>query len=269
MSNPMISCLMVTLPLPARFPLLQQSIKAYQRQSLSNRELIVITNAGEPACRQRIRHYIDDLDDPDIRVVEVDGSLNLGTLRNISVVSAKGTIVCQWDDDDLYHPTRLEHQFAALSEAKAEAVYLGEVMQFLADDRILYCTNWKQVEAKAFPGSMMCHRSAKFRYPEDGSDARLGEDLIVARQLNANGRVKIIDGAPYLYVYVTHGHNSWAGEHHRMLIRELAISRGLLKRREAELREGLKPLDFGPGAISVHGNNGPAFTLNETDQHDA
>jgi hypothetical protein len=66
---------------------------------------------------------------------------------------------------------------------------------------------------------------------------------------------------PHLYVYTSHGMNSWSEDHHRMLASKLAISRGLLLRREAELRAALKPYDFGPGEVSVNGNNGPAFKI--------
>ena len=54
-----------------------------------------------------------------------------------------------------------------------------------------------------------------------------------------------------------------ATQHHRMLARELAISKALLRRREAQLRAGLAPFDFGPGAVPVQGYNGLAFTLND------
>ena len=46
-----------------------------------------------------------------------------------------------------------------------------------------------------------------------------------------------------------------------MLVRELAISRTLLARREAELRERLRAFDFGPGAVTVCGYNGVAFAI--------
>jgi hypothetical protein len=46
-----------------------------------------------------------------------------------------------------------------------------------------------------------------------------------------------------------------------LLTRRLGISRALLLRREAEIREGLRPLDFGPEDITVEGYNGAAFTL--------
>jgi len=46
-----------------------------------------------------------------------------------------------------------------------------------------------------------------------------------------------------------------------MLARELSLSKALLQRREAQLRAGLAPIDFGPGEVTVAGYNGVAFTL--------
>ena len=53
-------------------------------------------------------------------------------------------------------------------------------------------------------------------------------------------------------------------ERHRTLAREIGLSAGLLRRREAELRAGLAPIDFGPGPVTVAGYNGVAFTLDGT-----
>ena len=66
--------------------------------------------------------------------------------RNISRESARGDIHCQWDDDDLHHPERLERQFDyLLLQAGCEAVCLQETMQFFPRARALYCTNWRAV----------------------------------------------------------------------------------------------------------------------------
>ena len=68
-------------------------------------------------------------------------------------------------------------------------------------------------------------------------------------------------GAPHLYVYVSHGANTWDASHHSMLARELSISQSLLRRREGQLREGVRPFEFGPGEVAVRGYNGVALTL--------
>jgi hypothetical protein len=140
-------------------------------------------------------------------------------------------------------------------------VFLGEVMQFYPEERALYCTNWHATETRSFPGSLMCRVSAAARYPETGDEARLGEDTMVARQLSATGKVALLAGRPHLYIYVSHGRNSWPDAHHRMLASRLALSRGLLLRREAALRDGLSAIDFGPGGVLVQGFNGVAFPL--------
>jgi hypothetical protein len=84
---------------------------------------------------------------------------------------------------------------------------------------------------------------------------------VASSQLQRDDGLHALAGAPHLYVYVSHGGNSWADDHHEMLDTRLGISRGLLLRREAQLREGLRPFDFGPGDVTVRGNNGSAFTL--------
>ena len=83
------------------------------------------------------------------------------------------------------------------------------------------------------------------------------------RQLSdliARGRVGYLAGQAHLYVYVSHGDNLWNNEHHRMLADKLSISRALLQRREAQLREGMAVHDLGR-SITALGNNGPAFEL--------
>ena len=241
--------------------MLARSIDGFRRQTHPERELVIVLNGGDGAVARRICDHVTALADPAIRIVEPPGVLPLGALRNASVAAARGEIVCQWDDDDIYHPERLARQLAALGEA--DAVFLREVMQFYPHERMLYCTSWQATEAKAFPGSLMCRVSAGILYPECGDEARLGEDSVVARTLAETCRVEMLTGAPHLYVYVSHGRNSWPDEHHRMLASRLALSRGLLVRREAELRAGMAPLDLGPGEVVVHGYNGAAFTLTE------
>jgi glycosyltransferase involved in cell wall biosynthesis len=187
--------------------------------------------------------------------------LNLGQLRNFTLEAATGDILCQWDDDDLYHPQRLERQLAALFEGNFEAVYLQEVMQYFPAVNSLYWTNWRGTEVAGHPGTLMVRREVPIQYPTQGGESRLGEDTEVARALIARGRVGYVAGMPHLFIYVSHGMNSWHDGHHRMLADKLSISQALLRRREAQIREGLAPHGLSHDTISVLGNNGPAFTL--------
>ena len=68
--------------------------------------------------------------------------LTLGELRNFSVQLARYPLVCQWDDDDLYHPRRLETQFAYLKIHCADFCFLTDQLHFFED------TNMKAQHAK-------------------------------------------------------------------------------------------------------------------------
>jgi Glycosyl transferase family 2 len=265
---PLISCLLVTLPVAERFIQFRQSVQAYCRQTYAEKELVVVFCEALPESREAILGFVDALERTDIHVVELPEWSTLGRLRNISRASAGGEFLCQWDDDDLYHPERLEQQFAALQHSGQEAVYLQEVMQFFPSLGDLYCINWFATEAKGLPSSLMCRRSADINYPEVGPASMRGEDLVVAAQLHKQHGVYLLAGMPHLYVYVSHGQNTWPAEHHRMLAAQLGISRGLLRRREAQLRHGLSAFDFGTNTITVQGNNGSAFTISRAQGSD-
>src|SRR5262249_883230 len=127
--------------------------------------------------------------------------------------------------------------------------------------RRLYCTNWHNADDKGHPGTIMFRRDAGIAYPETGEQARRGEDSAVAQELHRQNGMTILAGMPHLFVYVSHGANTWSHEHHAMLSGRLAVSQGLLRRREADLRRSLAGFDFGPRPIEVHGNNGLAFVL--------
>jgi glycosyltransferase involved in cell wall biosynthesis len=251
---------MVTRPIPGRLERLKRSIAGYIEQTHGSRELVVVVHGGE---MEPIEAHVAWLGRGDIRVLQVAETLTLGALRNVSMANARGEVVCQWDDDDLYHPERLERQLKALVSSDAEGVCLQEVMQFFPAERRLYCTNWRATEAMAHPGTLMAWSVSSILYPESGETARLGEDLAVVRQLQQRGAYGVLSGQPHLHVYVSHGGNSWNDSHHRMLADQLGLSQGLLRRREAALRDGLSVFDFGPGPVTVEGRNGPAFTLGE------
>ncbi len=257
----MISCLMVTRPNPTRIAFAKHSIEDYCRQSYVDRELVVVVdgNAGGEDISALSAH-IYSLGRGDIRLHLSHPGVRLGGLRNLSVAIAAGDVICQWDDDDRFHPQRLETQIALLEQGKHAAVYLQEVMQYFPYLRAIYLTNWRAAPAGGHPGTLMARRVAMVRYPELGASADLGEDLEVALSLSASGRVGYLSGAPHLHLYVSHGGNSWGAGHHAMLACELAVSKALLLRREASIRSGLAPFALADN-IEVIGHNGIAFRL--------
>ena len=257
----LVSCLMVTLPTPARFAFLKRSIAAYCAQTHTPRELVMVLDLGPAEAKTAIRMHVASLGRDDIRVVEAPGELSLGALRNLSRASARGQVHCQWDDDDLHHPQRVDRQLAALTASGAQAVCLQEVMLFLTASRELYWTNWRAAPPTVMPATVMCLATVPVRYPETGPTSRLGEDTAVALQFLSLGALHALTDAPHLFVYVGHAANTWGGDFHPMLASRLGLSQGLLLRREARIRESLRAIDFGPGTVTVRGPNGAAFTL--------
>lgn len=253
---------MVTLPVPERYDLVRKSIEDYCRQTYQKKKLLIIIGRdGVDAARQALRDYVASLKRDDIEVIVPDRVLNLGELRNLSMERATGEFVCQWDDDDRSHPQRIEAQIAYLEKTGLEAVFLQDVMQYFPAANSLYWTNWYATPAGGHPGTLMARRSGMLRYPTQGERARLGEDTTLASSLQERGCLGYLPDMAHLFVYVSHGANSWDDAHHVMLSNELSISKGLLKRREAAIREGLAPYDFEPGRLIVSGIGGAAFTL--------
>lgn len=256
----LVSCLMVTTPTAARLPFVKRSIAAYTRQSYPNKELLIVLDPARAETSDAIAHHIASYQRSDIRLIRIaGGEPPLGALRNNSVREAQGDVLCQWDDDDLHHPQRIERQLFAMRRAERGACYLQDVMQFFEPFRTIYWTNWLMTRGQAHPGTMMCDRAVKPGYPETGPMARLGEDTLVLVDFLAEDQVFALTGEPHLFVYVTHGANSWPLTHHQMLVDRLSLSVGLLQRREAAIRAGLSAFDFGPGGLMVMGSNGPAF----------
>lgn len=248
-----VSCLMITRP--ERAAMMARAADAFARQSWPDRELVVVVDQGPPAARAEALAQLQALGRDDVRVIAPEGAASLGALRNLAVAEARGELVCGWDDDDLHHPDRIAGQVAALDAAGCEAAVLQEAMLYRAEARVLHWTNWAATPAGGLPGTLVCRREAMPAYPE----LTLGEDLAVLEALKRRGAVLAQGGAAHLYVYVTHGANSWPAAHHAMLAETLAISKGLLARREAGLRDGLAP--YGLTGVPVAGPNGVAFTL--------
>ncbi|HEY5412372.1 MAG TPA: glycosyltransferase family A protein [Caulobacteraceae bacterium] len=258
----LVSCLMVTRLSHDRIDRALAAIAAFQAQTHARRELVVVIDqSADAAGRRALQTALHSAGPAPIRVVEIEGTPTLGALRNRALAAAEGEYVCQWDDDDIYHPERLSAQLAALRDGGHEALYLEDVLQFFPASRTLYWTNWRATEAGGHPGTLLMRRDAPVRYPESGPESRLGEDLALARVLRVRARLGRLAKSPHLFAYVSHGANSWDDGHHRMLAETLAISRGLLSRQEAMVREGVAGLDFGRGTLRVYGANGPAFEI--------
>jgi glycosyltransferase involved in cell wall biosynthesis len=182
---------------PAQF-----AIDCYRRQTWPNRELVIVGTDQS----SELPDHVAALGDPTIRHHSAAPAA-LGTLRNVSVEQARGHLVCQWDDDDLYHPERLEFQYAGLIASGAAAHFLSRWWLWWPERRQLAISS-----RRIWEGSMLAHRDALGRYP---AIARR-EDTQLVVELRERHRIVYSD-QPSAYCYIVHGGNSFGPRHHAKL----------------------------------------------------
>ena len=212
---PKISCLTATLN---RFDALKKSIACFCKQDYPNKELVIATE-GATAFKHLVSTHINALNRSDIRLVLLEGEdYTLGNVRNKLLDAASGEIVCQWDDDDLFHPRRLSIQAAYMIESEAAACVMTEQLQYFTSSGELFWLNWAKKGytgmARLIPGTLMMYANPHFRYPESGEFARAGEDTILLEQLYQHVKLAELKGYGWLYVYQFHGENTFGEAHH-------------------------------------------------------
>ncbi|MEW2625437.1 glycosyltransferase [Streptomyces sp. NPDC048106] len=194
---PTVSCLMVTKDRPE---LAERAIRCFLAQTYANKELVVVDDSTNDALEQHVR----SLGDPRIRFQRLPPTgQTLGALRNIAVDLATGRYVCQWDDDDLYDPERVEVQMAAVLALGADACFLARQRLWRPAHRLLAISH-----LRVWEGTMLCAKAALPRYPEQ----RRGEDTPVAAHVVGNSRVVSVD-LPELCTYVCHENNTFEPDH--------------------------------------------------------
>ena len=247
----MISCLTVTQP--GRLELLARAVADFRAQTLRERELVIVHD-GDPAFHERVLRLAADTDAAPIRVVPLPAGLSLGALRNAAAEAARGEFVCQWDDDDRYHPRRLEAQLEALRSAAGDCSFLADQLHLFAEHRKMYWDDWYHTPypLNLVPGTLFARREALPRYPE----MTHGEDTAVLAELLVRGRrLAKLRERGYLYVYVFHGRNAFEGAHHAMISRSRRLPAARLLQLEAPLRAHVAEYDppLGPFVMPYQG----------------
>jgi glycosyltransferase involved in cell wall biosynthesis len=243
----MISCLMVTQP--ARLELAALAIGDFAAQTHAERELIIVHD-GDSIFHAAIVARAEGAAGQPIRVVCAPAGLTLGALRNLAVAAAASDFVCQWDDDDRYHPLRLARQWQALCEARTDFCFLGDQLHWFAEWREMYWDDW---DSEPYPlnlvqGTLLGRRDRMPVYPE----VARGEDTGLLKQiLRSDNRVLRLRDAGWCYVYVYHGANVWAIEHHAAISRAKAHGKARLFQRESILRSRLAEYVPGFGAVRL------------------
>ncbi len=231
----MISCLMITQA--SRLALARLAIDDFAAQTHAERELMIVHDSGD-AFHAELAALATAVHGAPVRVLRRPPGDVLGTLRNASVDEASGEFVCQWDDDDRYHPERLALQWRALCEVKADFSCLCDQLHWFPARGELYWDDWNR---EAYPlnvvqGTLLGRRELMPRY---AALAR-GEDtdvlLKILRQGSAIARVR---DAGWSSIYVYHGGNTFGAAHHAAIARAKALGHAVLLQRQHLLRRRL------------------------------
>jgi glycosyltransferase involved in cell wall biosynthesis len=210
-----VSCLMVTRD---RLALAKRAIRCFATQTHLNRELVVLSD-GEPRVRGGLERYAAALGIANVRFIrEPRPDMTLGALRNIAMAEASGDVVCQWDDDDCYHPDRIRAQLEHMLTGGGRACFLTDQLQYREDDSTIRWIDWTLGGAgfrdHLIPGTLMMFRDDRFRYPETGPEARRGEDSVLLDALCDAVEVSAAKDLGHLYLYTYHGRNTFSRDHH-------------------------------------------------------
>ncbi len=200
-----VSCLMVTANRPG---FVARAVALFEAQTYTNRELIIIDDGeadlsnivNSSPQRDAIRYYR----------LSSDCGLNLGQLRTKSIEVADGDWCIQWDDDEWYHPERIERQ---LNEAKLQGVGSSALKWTL-----MHINDLEETKNKVFrvdtgiatPGTLLFRRDVGVEY----RPLARNEDGIFMREVRDKMGLAVM-GKEYshLFIRVFHGANTWEVDH--------------------------------------------------------
>jgi hypothetical protein len=195
--QPLVSCLMVTKD---RFRLAIRAINCFLHQTYSQKELVIIDDSkGE-----ELQDFVRRLSRSEIKYFRLPSSnATLGDLRNFSVAQATGVYICQWDDDDLCDPLRLDVQISAIQALKVDGCFLDTLYHWWPHQNCLSLSIKRLWEC-----SLLCRKDIFPVYPS----LRKGEDTVVLQQIIQGFRLVALH-EPRLYLYGIHQRNTWHQEH--------------------------------------------------------
>jgi glycosyltransferase involved in cell wall biosynthesis len=245
----MISCLCVTRG--NRPTMLASAVGDFVRQSFPDKELLILHDGGATVARD-ISGIIAQHRTAPIRIERAPPGRTLGALRNLAVDHAAGEWICQWDDDDRYHPERLALQWAQATADAAPVNYLVDQLHWFTDEGLLCWDDW---DSEPYPlnlvqGTMLARRDILPAYPDlaRGEDTR--QTHLLLRAAHAQGfPVSRLHGAGWCYIYVCHGANVWDRAHHRAISRAKHLGQAILLPRLATLRARLG--EYEPGFVGL------------------
>lgn len=200
-SYPLVTCIMITAN---RRNLAERAILCFKNQTYTNKTLLIIDDGSEDLTdlleraipNQYSYHRID----------KIPGQ-NLGYLRNLGLSLASSALIAQWDDDDWYHPERLNIQIAEIQKGY-DACCLQATLMHLSTE--LYRLHpYAGVLPEGVPGTIVHKNDPSARYP---LQAR-GEDTTFLNHWKQKQYSILPKSYAYLFIRCFHGSNTWEQQH--------------------------------------------------------
>lgn len=201
--HPLISCICVTRK---RVHLLSRAIQCFLHQTYINKELIIVFEDDDTETLAFSKEASKQYQNVKWYPVKRAPDKHLGALRNEAISFASGVYICQWDDDDWYHPERLSFQFSELQQSQKEACVLGYEIIFdaLHQQSYLSCLRF-------WEGTVLCSKDITMKYSYRNIEK--GEDTPFITTLQQYALVYLSQKITPFYIYVYHGKNTWDYHH--------------------------------------------------------
>ena len=143
MLDPLVS---IVIPTFNRPHFLRRALKSIVNQSYPNWECIVIDDNSNPACITYVSDFLNS--DPRIFLFRNALSLHASRSRNLGVSKSSGSFICFLDDDDYWHPQKLELQLMHMIKTASSVSYCWSYL--LDDNSCIVSSRHPNVEGRIF-----------------------------------------------------------------------------------------------------------------------
>jgi glycosyltransferase involved in cell wall biosynthesis len=187
-----------------REEMLENMLANFERQTMANKELIVILN----------KNNLQFSAPPGVRVFRLDESFTLGECLNYGIQESRGDVIAKFDDDDYYGPDYLSGALAELEASGAGVVGKAGIFVYFKHDRLLSVFRPQLTDTffkkDWLAGGTLVFRkkvwdAVRFRPLNVGEDTWFQRDCLKAR-------ISLYSGGIYQYCLIRygegHGH-SW------------------------------------------------------------
>jgi glycosyltransferase involved in cell wall biosynthesis len=105
----------VVIPAFNRTAFLRQAVASVKCQTFADWEIVIADDGSDDETRE----YLQGIAGPNLHVIRLAHSGNPSLVRNVAATAARGRYLAFLDSDDLWDPTKLESQLAALRGREA------------------------------------------------------------------------------------------------------------------------------------------------------